>query len=164
MMFGMERFLHGPVRLAILAAVLALGAIGLTLALTGAGIPFVVSGLLAAAAAGVVEYAALRAQQPVLTSVLSPASPPASPGSEEDDKLATYRAHTAALRHDLRGVLSPALMMSDRLLNHQDPAVQRAGQTVVRSIERATALIVAHKDALAPEGEAAPAAPQPAAR
>ena len=52
-----------------------------------------------------------------------------------------FRAATATLRHDLRGVLSPALMMSDRLLNHADPSVQRAGQAVVKSIERATTLL-----------------------
>ena len=52
-------------------------------------------------------------------------------------------AATATLRHNLRGALSPALMMADRMAAHADPAVQRAGQIVVRSIERATALISA---------------------
>ncbi len=144
-MDGLEHLLRGPGRLAVLAGVLALGSIGLTLAMTGAGVPFIASGLLAAVAAGFVEYAALRLQKPVV------------PANETDNRLDTYRAHTAALRHDLRGVLSPALMVSDRLVNHQDPAVQRAGQTVVRSIERATALIVSHRDALTPEQDNQPA-------
>ena len=147
-MDGLEHLLRGPGRLAVLAGVLALGSIGLTLAMTGAGLPFIASGLLAAVAAGFVQYAALRLQKP---------PEPVVPANETDNRLDTYRAHTAALRHDLRGVLSPALMVSDRLVNHQDPAVQRAGQTVVRSIERATALIVSHRDALAPEQDNQPA-------
>ena len=151
-MYGLEHLLRGPGRLAILAGILALGAIGLALAMTGAGVPFLVSGLLAALAAGFVEYAALRWQDSLR---------PALPASESDARIEIYRAHTAALRHDLRGVLSPALMVSDRLVNHQDPTVQRAGQTVVRSIERATALIVSHRDALTPDGGDKPA-PAPA--
>ena len=35
---------------------------------------------------------------------------------------------TATLRHDIRGILSPALLTADRLLNHADPAVKRAGR------------------------------------
>ena len=45
------------------------------------------------------------------------------------------------LRHELRGALSPALMVSDRLLRSEDPLIRRAGDAVVRSVERATALI-----------------------
>ncbi len=47
----------------------------------------------------------------------------------------------SALRHELRGALSPALMVSDRLLRNDDPLIRRAGDAVVRSIDRATALI-----------------------
>jgi hypothetical protein len=46
------------------------------------------------------------------------------------------------LRHDIRGALSPALLTADRLLTHGDPAVQRAGDIVVRAVERAAALLV----------------------
>ena len=46
------------------------------------------------------------------------------------------------LRHDIRGALSPALLTADRLLTHADPAVQRAGDVVVRAVERAAALLV----------------------
>jgi hypothetical protein len=45
------------------------------------------------------------------------------------------------LRHDIRGALSPALLTADRLLTHSDPAVQRAGDIVVRAVERAAALL-----------------------
>ena len=45
------------------------------------------------------------------------------------------------LRHDIRGALSPALLTADRLLTHADPAVQRAGDIVVRAVERAATLL-----------------------
>ena len=54
-------------------------------------------------------------------------------------QLAELRAHLAGLRHDLRGILSPVLLMADRLLNHEEPGVRRAGDVVVRTVERATA-------------------------
>ena len=42
------------------------------------------------------------------------------------------------LRHDLRGILSPALMTADRLLmSTEDPVAKRAAETMVETIERA---------------------------
>lgn len=146
--------LQGPVRLAALSAVLAFGATGVALALVGLGLPFLLAAVLPAASAGLVVYAALRAQVP------DPAPgrlPDQSAVQALRQEIEAHRAATAAMRHDLRGTLSPALMISDRLLNHADPAVQRAGQTVVRSIERATAALAVNKDALA--GGATPPAP-----
>ena len=143
--------LHGPLRLSVLAAAMAFGATGATLALVGLGIPYLAAAGGCGVAAGLVMYAALAAT----------ARPPVASAGEPrlQQELHDYRAHTAALRHDLRGVLSPALMMSDRLLNHADPGVQRAGHAVVRSIERATALLADSKGLMAPPG----AAPEPSA-
>ena len=45
------------------------------------------------------------------------------------------------LRHDVRGALSPALLTADRLLANADPAVQRAGDIMVRAIEKAAAFL-----------------------
>ncbi len=33
--------------------------------------------------------------------------------------------------------LSPALLVSDRLLSHEEPHVRRAGEVIVRTVERA---------------------------
>lgn len=66
-----------------------------------------------------------------------------APGSGEDDvarklaRLAELEAATSSLRHDLRGMLAPALLVADRLLAHADPKVVKAGETVVNSIKRA---------------------------
>ncbi len=49
------------------------------------------------------------------------------------------------LRHDLRGALSPALLATDRLLGHEDPAIQRSGTIISQSIERAIALLADRK-------------------
>lgn len=154
--------LNGPLRLSVLAAVMAFGATGATLALVGLGLPFLVGAGLAGLVAGVAMYGAIATQ-----AVTAPAAQAASTEAAGlRQHLEDYRAHVAALRHDLRGVLSPALMMSDRLLQHGEPGVQRAGQAVVRSIERATALLAESKGFMAPgaAGEAAPGAGEPPAR
>ena len=52
------------------------------------------------------------------------------------DRLAELEKTTSTLRHDLRNMLSPALLVADRLIAHADPAVARAGQTVLKSIKR----------------------------
>jgi signal transduction histidine kinase len=59
----------------------------------------------------------------------------------------TQKAHLAALgtavakiNHDLRGALSSALVVSDRLEQSEDPQVRRLAPTVIASIERAVAL------------------------
>jgi hypothetical protein len=54
-------------------------------------------------------------------------------------EVAVLRAQASALRHDLRGILSPALLSADRLANSQDPASRKAADIVIRSVERATA-------------------------
>jgi hypothetical protein len=52
-------------------------------------------------------------------------------------RLAELEAAMSLLRHDLRGMLAPALIVVDRLLNHSDPKVAKAGETVVKAITRA---------------------------
>jgi signal transduction histidine kinase len=153
----------GPVGQSTLAGGLAFGAVGLTIALGGLGVPFLLAAALAAVAAGLVHFAAVR--RPMAGNGGAPNLQPGNAAKTTEDamqeQLKTYRAHTSALRHDLRGVLSPALMMSDRLLNHPDPAVQRAGTAVVRSIDRATALLTESKELMTPDvlaNRSAPAA------
>ena len=52
-------------------------------------------------------------------------------------RLEELEAATAALRHDVRGMLAPALLVTDRLLAHADPKVVKAGETVVKAVRRA---------------------------
>lgn len=69
--------------------------------------------------------------------------------SMQDDVRAALRqqSHLAALgtavakvNHDLRGILSSALLVSDRLETSQDPSVRRITPRIISSIERAVAL------------------------
>lgn len=77
----------------------------------------------------------------------------------------TQKAHLAALgtavakvNHDLRGILSSALLVSDRLEQSGDPDVQRFAPTVITAIERAAAMCGQTLDYVgrgAPEGKRA---------
>ncbi len=114
-------------------AVAAFGVAGGALALYGVGVPF------AAGAAGLALCAGA-----LLRAIQRPPGPSVAEAGLRD-RLQQLEAAASTLRHDLRGVLSPALMVSDRLTTHSDPAIKRAGEAVVKSVERATALLTATK-------------------
>ena len=61
------------------------------------------------------------------------------------ERLAALEATMSTLRHDLRGMLAPALLVADRLLAHADPKVVRAGEIVVKSVQRAEARLLETK-------------------
>ena len=143
---------QSPMTLSVLAAALAFGVASAALALMGVGVPFRAAALGAAACAGVVVHAAAgRLMRPVAAD-----SPPAQDAAASC-RIRELEGQLSALRHDLRGVLSPALMMTDRLLSNDDPRVRRAGEAVVRSVERATELLAASKPVTAPTSAAGPA-------
>jgi signal transduction histidine kinase len=56
-------------------------------------------------------------------------------------RLAALGAAVSRASHDLRGILSPALLTAERLQSHADPKVSRAGDVLVRAVERATELV-----------------------
>jgi hypothetical protein len=45
------------------------------------------------------------------------------------------------MRHDLRGAVSPAVLIADRLRQSSDPAVQRSGRTIGVVVERVLAIL-----------------------
>lgn len=55
-------------------------------------------------------------------------------------RLAALGTAVAKINHDLRGILSSALVVSDRLENSEDPEVRRVTPTLVSAIDRAVAL------------------------
>jgi len=155
--------------LSLLGAGLAFGAASATLALMGLGVPMLLGAVGAAAAAGLVlnatlrtalarPIAAMRAEADRAEADRAGAAATSAATSATAAHLADIEARAATLRHDLRGVLSPALMVTDRLLSHEDPGVQRAGQAVVRSVQRATDLIQASRSGAAAQPDA-PAGP-----
>ncbi len=56
-------------------------------------------------------------------------------------RLAALGTAMAKVSHDLRGILSPALLTAERLQMSQEPSVKRAGDVLVRTVERATELV-----------------------
>jgi len=58
----------------------------------------------------------------------------------QKSRLAALGTAVAKINHDMRGILSTALLVSDRLAMSQDPRVRAAAETLLGSIERAVAL------------------------
>lgn len=56
-------------------------------------------------------------------------------------RLAALGTAVAKISHDVRGILSTALLVAERLAQARDPAVQRSGQTLIRSVQDASDLI-----------------------
>ncbi|MEJ0048334.1 MAG: hypothetical protein WDN04_21065 [Rhodospirillales bacterium] len=60
-------------------------------------------------------------------------------GKDAVDDATALLDTTSRLRHDLNGILSPTLLTADRLLAHEDATVRRAGEIMVKTVERASA-------------------------
>jgi hypothetical protein len=60
------------------------------------------------------------------------------------------------LRHDLRGAISPAALIADRLRQSNDPAVQRSGKTIGIVVERVLAILEATCQVVPPRGSSQP--------
>jgi len=56
-------------------------------------------------------------------------------------RLAALGTAMAKVSHDLRGILSAAMLAADRLASHPDLKVKQAAETMLRSVERATELV-----------------------
>jgi len=56
-------------------------------------------------------------------------------------RLAALGTAVAKISHDLRGMLTTALLVADRLADSSDPSVRRAATTLAGSVERANGLI-----------------------
>jgi hypothetical protein len=143
----------------LVAAWLAYPPVGPVIALSGAVIGWMLgrgAAALAAAAGPVVAGLEKVGPEPV---TLEPGAPEtgapeaasAAPGAPQTEPVTVTvetddtNAVIKALRHDLRGILSPAMLIADRLSSHEDPAVQRAGAVVVLTVERAAARLAERK-------------------
>ena len=58
----------------------------------------------------------------------------------QKDRLAALGTGVAKISHDLRGILSTALLVSDRLEDSADPEVRRVTPTLIAAIDRAVGL------------------------
>jgi signal transduction histidine kinase len=55
-------------------------------------------------------------------------------------RMAEMAASVSRLTHDLRGAMSPALLMAERLERHDDPAVRQAAEVVAKAMQRASTM------------------------
>ena len=62
------------------------------------------------------------------------------------DQVTALIDATSRLRHDLNGILSPTMLTADHLLAHEDPTVRRAGEIMVKTVERAAARLAETRD------------------
>jgi hypothetical protein len=67
-------------------------------------------------------------------------------------RVAELERLVADLRHDLRGAISPAALVADRLRQSDDPAMQRSGKTIGIVVERVLAILDATGQAVPPHG------------
>lgn len=56
-------------------------------------------------------------------------------------RLAALGISVAKISHDLRNILSSALLVTDRLPQNTDPAAERAARTLISAVERAAQLV-----------------------
>jgi hypothetical protein len=116
------------------AIYLALGAVAM---LAGSWAVATEAGATIAILAGLFGWLACRMLRPE-----APAAAPladAAPGGElAPVGVPLEPGAMAVLRHDVRGMLSPALMVADRLVAHEDPVVARAGDVIARTVQRVT--------------------------
>ncbi len=56
-------------------------------------------------------------------------------------RLVAVGTSVAKIGHDLRNVLAPALLSSERLEMHADPAIRRSGEVIMNAVDRANELI-----------------------
>ncbi len=113
----------------------------------GAAVLLVSSWLVATEAGAVIAGAGMAFGWMVrfLTAPASVDGPAAQQAELTAERLRTLEAKTSSLRHDLRGILSPALLTAERLLGYEDPVVRRAGDMMVKTVERASARLAETK-------------------
>jgi hypothetical protein len=62
----------------------------------------------------------------------------------------------SALRHDLRGAITPAALIADRLRHNSDPAVQSSAARIAEVVERILTRLNATYDLVPPRGVTGP--------
>ena len=65
---------------------------------------------------------------------------------EAEARILLLEQLVSSLRHDIRGAITPALLVSDGLRSNPDPRVQRAIDKIAQSVLRVTAMLDATRD------------------
>jgi len=62
----------------------------------------------------------------------------------------------SSLRHDLRGAITPAALIADRLRHNSDPAIQRSAARLAAVVERIISRLNATYELVPPRGGSGP--------
>ena len=68
------------------------------------------------------------------------------------DKLEHLEEVIASLRHDIRGLLTPAALMADLLMLNADPAIRHSGDIIAGAVERIVSTLDATYQDVPPRG------------
>ena len=63
-------------------------------------------------------------------------------------RIAELERLVSELRHDIRGALSPAMLIADRLRQNPDPSVQKSGHTIDVVVQRILKVLDATREAV----------------
>ena len=72
------------------------------------------------------------------------------------ERLEQLEKLVSSLRHDLRGQITPALLMASRLQANGDPAIQRSGTVIAGVVERILSTLNATYDVVPPKSGQGP--------
>jgi hypothetical protein len=70
-------------------------------------------------------------------------------------RIEVLEAGLSRLRHDVRGMLAPALLMADLIRDSSDPRVAKAGTVIANGIERVDKRLRESRDLVPPRGPSA---------
>jgi hypothetical protein len=68
------------------------------------------------------------------------------------DQLEQLEKLISSLRHDIRGMITPALLIGDRLTLNGDPPIQRSGIMITGIVERIVSTLNATYEVVPPRG------------
>ncbi len=66
------------------------------------------------------------------------------------NRVDQLEAFVASLRHDIRGLITPAALVADRLMLSGDPAIQHSARTIIQVVECIVAALNATYDVVPP--------------
>jgi hypothetical protein len=69
------------------------------------------------------------------------------------DRVKELEKLVSSLRHELRGVITPAVLIADRLLLNNDPAVLHSGTILTKMVERILEILDGTYEVVPPLGQ-----------
>jgi len=73
-----------------------------------------------------------------------------------EDRVQELEKLVSSLRHDLRGAITPAALIADRLRQNSDPAIRRAGDRIAAVVDRVLARLNATNELVPPGSSGGP--------